>query len=361
MSMEPIKLYVGEQYREPKLSTHVDLLFPFWGVAIKESMPYVRRAAEQYQYSKEDFILVEHIQDADFVLVPYNYERLKNTNPRRLDHIVRDAQQAGKPLLIDGAGDREWPITLPHSVILRVSQYTYAVQSNEVPIPYGTEDLLEVYGGGVVSLRKKQDIPSVGFVGWSDPGLRTLARAYLRDLSTRISAVLQPKRGAERKGLFFRSEAIHALRANKAIDTQFVTRRSYSGHVETLEGNVEENRRRFVDNLLSTDYALCVRGDANASVRFYEALSLGRIPLFVDTACVLPLQDKINYREFCVFVDWQDVKNIDKILLNFHAKVSPDQFTQMQQKAREAYVNYLRRDAFSKELARLLRERLSHA
>ena len=122
-----------------------------------------------------------------------------------------------------------------------------------------------------------------------------------------------------------------------------------------MQGSPADIRREFVENLLGADYALCVKGDANCSVRFYEALSLGRIPLFLNTACVLPLEDTINYRDFCMFVDWWDIEHIGDILADFHAKLSPEKFEDMQRKAREAYQKYLRMDAFSMQLARQLR------
>lgn len=353
--MEPIKLYVGQQYREPKLSTHIDLLFPFWGVAVKDTMPYVRRAAEKFVFSPKDFALVNRIEDADFVLVPYNYERLKSVNPERLKHILNDAEKAGKPVLIDAAGDIERPLPDIWGVVLRVGPYRYNKAANEIVVPYATEDLLEKYQNSVLVPRTKRMHPSVGFVGWSNPDMKTWLRAYVRDMSTIVAGILYPERGAERKGLFFRARALRALRKNRDIETDVVMKRSYSGHVGTLEGDVEENRQRFVQNLLTTDYALCVRGDANASVRFYEALSLGRIPLFLDTACVLPLEDTINYREFCVFVDWRNVDSVDAALLEFHKTVTPERFVRMQEQARDTYRRYLRRDSFSRELAQRLR------
>jgi hypothetical protein len=83
--MTPLKLYVSEEYREPTLFTHTELMFPFWGVTAKESMPYVRAAATQYQYSKNDFALVGTIDDADYVLMPYHYDRFNAVNPETSD------------------------------------------------------------------------------------------------------------------------------------------------------------------------------------------------------------------------------------------------------------------------------------
>lgn len=354
-----IKLYAPDRYRELKLFTHTDLLFPFWGVTAKETSPYARAAALQHQYSKDDFTLVERIEDADYVLLPYQYDRFMAANPEKVRMIIGEAENAKKPIIIDGSGDIEYPISVPNSVILRISQYAYARQPNEITLSYPAEDLLEVHAGGVLSLRKKAERPSVGFTGWASVPFKTRLKLWVKELPISLAEIADRERGAEHKGILFRKKALAILAKDPRIEPHFTARATYSGHVKTMQGSPEEIRRQFVENLLGSDYALCVKGDGNVSVRFYEVLSLGRIPLFLDTACVLPLEDVINYRDFCVFVDWKDISRIGDVLADFHAALSQERFEEMQRKAREAFTNYLRPDAFSKHLARQLRDRLA--
>jgi hypothetical protein len=343
----PVKLYAPSRYREPGISNHIELLFPFWGVVAKESMPYIKDALTKYQYSKKDFTLVERIEDTDYVVIPYHYERLRGVNPKRLSLIIEEAERARKPLLIDGSGDVEHPIDIPRSVILRLSQYHYSRKANEITVPFPAEDLLESYAGGTLTPREKHARPSVAFAGWASPSLKQ-----------RLSDLVFGGRGPERKGIFFRERALTSLTRSKQIDAHLLARTSYSGHVKTMAGPVADIRREFVENLMGADYALAIRGDANSSVRFYEALSASRIPLFLDTACVLPLEDKLNYRDFCLFVDWRDVDKIGEVLADFHQSISPERFIDMQKKAREAFTKYLRYDAFSPHLATKLHEHL---
>ena len=355
--MEPIKLYVGENYKEPKLMTYTELLFPFWGVVAKESMPYVRAAALQYQYSKNDFSLVDTIAEADYVLMPYNYERLLAVNPERVATIIKEAHEVKKPLLLDGSGDIENPIDIPNSLILRVSQYSYNKKENEITIPFIAEDLVETFYEGDVGIREKPEVPEVGFTGWASMTCKARVKLWIKELPIIMASFIDSRRRAEHKGLLYRARALSALEKSEGIITHFRARGTYSGHVKTITGNVSDNRREFVETLRNCDYALAIKGDANSSVRFYEALSMGRIPLFLDTACVLPLEDVIAYRDFCVFVDWKDTDVISEKLLEFHASVSPERFKEMQVRAREVYREYLRVDAFSKHLANILRER----
>lgn len=359
--MEPIRLYAPDTYRESKISMHTELMFPFWGITAKDTMPYVRAAMLQYQYSKNDFALVEKIEDTDFVVMPYQYERFKLINSEKVQMIIEEAKKAGKPLILDGSGDLEYKIDIPNSVIFRVSQYQYSKKPNEITIPFPAEDLLETYRGGELQIRKKPERPSVGFTGWAGMSIKKRLKTYIKELPVTLSALVDEKRGAEHKGILFRERTLKALSKNAGIEAHFKARATYSGHLKTIEGKVEDNRREFVENLLESDYALCVKGDANSSVRFYEALSLGRIPLFLDTACVLPLENVINYQDFCVFVDWKDTDKIGDILAEFHASVTPQRFEAMQREARKAYREYLRIDSFSKHLATTLRNDLTRS
>ena len=91
-------------------------------------------------------------------------------------------------------------------------------------------------------------------------------------------------------------QAIKALRECRDISVNFIIRNSYSSHANTIELLAEEARGQYIDNILKSDLSLAVRGDANISCRFYEILSLGRVPLFVDTDCVLPMENVVDYK-----------------------------------------------------------------
>lgn len=355
--MNPIRLYVGEWYREPSIRSHLPILFPFWGVVAKDSMPYMKATLMQHHYDGKEFVMVADIADADYVVVPYSYEYFLRCNPNKVKKIIAEAQQAGKLLLIDASSDVEHPIEIPHSVILRQSQYRYAVKDNEITLPLPAEDLLESFFNSTMQVREYHDKPSVSFTGWAQLPFRQRVRAEVKQLPLRIAALFDSRRRAEIKGVLLRGKIIRKLAECKDVVSNFLIRTSYAGHVNTLQGSVADNRREFVENMFNSDYTLCVRGDGNSSIRFYEALSMGRIPLFIDTACVLPLEHIINYKEFCVFVDHSEIDTVSEKLVQFHRTHTPEQFAHMQLRAREVYETYLRTDVFPRYLAAQLRER----
>ena len=169
-------------------------------------------------------------------------------------------------------------------------------------------------------MRPKRDVPSVGFCGFVGTPLRRLAYRLMR-------------RQRKAAGLTLRARLLRGLR-RPGIDARFITRSGYwAGTMSRFKQDHAAQfpaRAEFLRNVLDTDYTLCVRGAGNFSYRLYEVLSAGRIPLFVDTRCVLPFPDHIDWRQHCVWVGQDQISSIGQILINFHRGVSAERFEQMQ-------------------------------
>ncbi len=114
----------------------------------------------------------------------------------------------------------------------------------------------------------------------------------------------------------------------------------------------------MVDNLLGSDYGLDIRGDANASTRLFEMLSLGRIPIIVDTERNFPFSDVLDYSTFSLKIDFREIDKLPEKIAEFHASISPEKFIEMQKAARAAYVNYFSISALMPHIVREIRMRL---
>ena len=77
-------------------------------------------------------------------------------------------------------------------------------------------------------------------------------------------------------------------------------------------------RPGFVRNMKQSDYVLCARGAGNFSIRFYETLALGRIPLYIDTNAPLPFEDSIDWDRYLVRVP---IRKKNKIGSNSRPKI----------------------------------------
>jgi Exostosin family. len=92
-------------------------------------------------------------------------------------------------------------------------------------------------------------------------------------------------------------------------------------------------------------------------LRLYETLCLGRIPLFINTDCVLPFENNIDWKELCLWVDENDLDRIGEIVLDFHSSISKEEFKDKQLYAREVWEKYLSKEGFTNGLYLLLKNR----
>ncbi|MEP2969940.1 exostosin domain-containing protein, partial [Nonlabens ulvanivorans] len=133
------------------------------------------------------------------------------------------------------------------------------------------------------------------------------------------------------------------LESHPAIHTDFIYRDKYRAGAITNEQR-EKSTIEFFQNLNNSPYTFCLRGAGNFSVRFYESLACGRIPVLVDTDVQLPLEDQIDWdRHICRVLPNE---NLAEKLIGFHKTQTPASFRDLQKSNRALYENYLVRHAF---------------
>lgn len=68
---------------------------------------------------------------------------------------------------------------------------------------------------------------------------------------------------------------------------------------ESSSVDYEARRRRFAEILLRSKFVLCPRGHGTSSIRFFETLGAGRVPVVISDDWVPPFD--LPYEEFCLF------------------------------------------------------------
>lgn len=357
-----ITFFVDPGWRHDK-SQHIPLLFPFWGNALDPArVPFWHALFDRYGFDTNCYAVTDDIASCDLVLMPYSHNTVLREFPDLLSRCHAAAHTRGMLLLIDGVGDIEHQVNLPGVIVLRYGGYRFERKEYEIYIPPYADDLLVLYGGGTLQLRRKQEKPVLAFTGWGELSPLQHIRSVAKELPDRMRGFFDSRYQAKKKGVFFRIKAISILRRSARIVCNFIIRSSYSGHADMHIRDPEAVRREFVENLLAGDYGLDIRGDANASTRLFEMLSLGRIPVIVDTERNFPFSDVVDYASFSLTVDFRDLKKLPERIAEFHKKISPERFEAMQRNAREAYLHYFRVDAMTHcivaELHAILRRRV---
>lgn len=357
ISIEPIHLYVHPSWR--RKGVHSPLMQPWWGNPYEKISLFSWEMFDAYVYDASCYTLTDDIQKADMVLAPYRHNWLLRFDRRLLDECLDTAKKHSLPLLVDGLADIEYPIDQKNVYILRYGGYRFKTEPGRIQIPVATDDLLERNRNGQLSIRKKTDSkPSIGFAAWAKIPLKLRIRTFVKEVPIYIRSIFDARYQACHKGILWRRKIINILHRSPLVSLHLRERSSFSANPKTAEGDMRKLQEEMVATILNSDYALDVKGDGNNSARLFEILSLGRIPVIVDTERIFPFQDKVDYSSFSLIVDFRDVHKLPEIVAEFHKNISPERYEEMQHNARNAFVNYFRIDATMRHVMEDLRRML---
>jgi Exostosin family len=328
---------------------HVAPLCPVWGAPPED--PRDPNAGRFDRLAREGRGLVELVplEEADVAVLAAAWELVRDdaaARERALQFIAR-AGAAGRKTIVFFNHDDDRPLELDGVTVFRTSLYRSRRRPYEFGLPAWSEDFLERYLDGTVPLREKSPRPVVGFCGAASEAAPRFAGPRRR-----VSVAL----GRQVRDPGVRAAALRHLRASPLVETNFVMRSSFWGGALSSDDSyrrMQEARHEYVQNMVDSDYVLCARGAGNFSYRLYETLNCGRIPVFVDTDCVLPLEDEIDWRGLCVWVEAGRVDTIADAVSSFHEGLSPQEFVERQHRARAVWEDFLSPLGFVRALDRL--------
>jgi hypothetical protein len=346
-----------------KVGDPVELLIPFIGVFNEEDKPGKMMSSRfnEYLLKGREFIeLTTQIEEADACLLPVYYELIDDvaTFENAIQAFIKTVESSGKKTIIFAGHDvSNPPIKVKNSIIFTSALSKSTQPANMFAWPHFFEDFLKQYYNGEQVLRDRQPIAAVGFCGYAPPlGIRFGKAKLIGVLKLIANYTGIIKKYPAQASHSYRARAILGLKNSKLIATNFKLKPTFAfgplGQLNT--GNTQESdeefRKSFVSNIIESDYTLCVRGIGNNSVRFYESLCCGRIPVFVNTDCVLPFDFKIDWKSLCIWVEEKDIDNIDKIVFDYHNNITNQDFIELQKKLRLIWEEYFSPIGFFKQL-----------
>ena len=271
----------------------------------------------------------------------------------RVDRIARVAADADTPCLFFQNSDLPLPCDVRWGEVYRTSVYRSRQTPNERTMPGENDDMLEAEHG-TIPLRSWTEIPTVSFCGnlgnpWNELVL-TIAGKHNNVIGTRL-----------------RRKTIRLLRRSPLVRTSIIARsRFWGGSLKTYFGKNRRNidrqqqlRNEYKQNMLGSDYVLCLRGAGNYSFRFYETLSAGRIPLLIDTDCSLPFADEIDWARHCCIVPENQLGRVCELLHEFHQRLGPPEFQSLQIENRRIWSTYCEVFAFYNQVLSRARHAIS--
>lgn len=329
---------------------HLPILYPFWGVPRSVRDVSILKGFEELKERGRDFLELKAVSDCDVAVLPFDWQfALEDAAKLSIaQRAAEEAYRAGRRLAVFFFHDSEAEVPIENTIVFRTSMQR-GMRSNEFAHPAWIDDYVGVSLEGVVPLRPKWQMPTVGFCGFAgyrippDAHLRRRLRAKMRVIYRRFPPPT------------IRERAIRALRENPQVDTNFILRDNFfAGVAEGSPSERERARQIFVNNMIASDYILCARGGGNFSYRLYETLAMGRIPLLIDSNGGLPYGSQIDYESHFPIISQHQVKNTAFIVQAFHERLSPSDFLALLRQCRELWRQYLSPVGFHQNLGKHL-------
>ncbi|NJL11424.1 MAG: exostosin family protein [Calothrix sp. SM1_7_51] len=231
-----------------------------------------------------------------------------------------------------------------------------ARKKNDFSIPAWGEDIIKNNLDNQIPIRQKELTPTVGFCGFS---AKNNFKTYTKSLLYEAEKLFQKKQDTPKYnpkyniGHVLRRYGLNNLSKSPLVKTNFIL--SDKPFFNADDANSQALvRQQYINNILESDYIFCCRGYGNFSFRFYEALSCGRIPVFVNSNCTLPYDFEIDWKKYCVWVEEDEIHLIAEKVLEFHEQLSPQDFVSLQYECRQIWEQWLSPEGFFCNLYRHL-------
>jgi hypothetical protein len=68
---------------------------------------------------------------------------------------------------------------------------------------------------------------------------------------------------------------------------------------------------------------------------------MGKIPVLINTDCILPFNKIIDWKQHVIWIEWSDVEDIPNIIKLFHQKITNENFQKLQKNNRKLWLEIL--------------------
>lgn len=149
-----------------------------------------------------------------------------------------------------------------------------------------------------------------------------------------------------------RKKVMSFLEKDDSINFDVVKRHTFFKAFSFDKEKYKDHRQQYLNTLKTNVFSLCIRGAGNWSIRFYETMKLGRIPVLLDTDTELPFNDLIDWNDIIIFE--KDAPSLINKMKEWNSMGS-DFIFDKQKKCHEIWKKYLSHDGFAENLTHYLK------
>lgn len=304
----------------------------------------------------KQYQLVSSIDEAEIVIVPVDIAYFfKKNKTQWLYNFIDEGNKLNKKVWVYSAGD--FGITLNKNIYtFRLGGFNSKLDNQTFILPGYSIDPYQFIAKEFRTIPKGK-LPQIGFVGNADGSWAKLAKEFLIYVKLNFKRLFKNYFSDYQEfypSSLKRYQLLSAMQKNKIIKTDFIFRKKYRAGAKT-EQQRKQTSIAFFENINNNPYTFCLRGSGNFSVRLYETLAMGRIPVVIDTDIRMPLCDIIDWNAHCVIATKQDFM---AKLIEFHENINENDFEQMQLNNRNLWLNYLTREAYFSRIYSVFKEKI---
>lgn len=271
----------------------------FHADAFDERLSFISKN-KSYQYAK--------IEECDLIIHHQISHKPKDTL-KLINVLSEKYQNYPQKILLFIIHDFEFQYPkFNHVILLRTSARASEIQNNEIVMPYIWESLEKP-----LPPSENSTVPGVGFCG----------------LFSR-----------------HRKRLVETFRKSNKVHCEFILRKKFWGGSPNNEAIVSD----FYHNMSDNAFILANRGAGNYSMRFYQVLAAGRIPVLVNTDMILPFSDQINWKDTIIFE-----KDEETCLAKVLEVYQTGKWQLMQANCRKVFVEYFSEEIYFDHLVEQLR------
>ena len=252
------------------------------------------------------------IEECDFVVS--SSFKFGIVNKKEIQKSLDKYRDFQKTVIVFLCSDYSGLLNVPKNVLLfRTSIYKSIKQHNEFLLPYIWESFDEPFKELPKTIK-----PIIGFCG------------------------------NVKNNSGYRQSCINRLESEPKIKTNFIGRDGFWGG----KPNDKEFSLEFKKNILDSHFTLSNRGKGNFSIRFYQVLSLGRIPALIDTDMVFPFEDEIDWDK--IIIKTKTEKALIKKITSWWETKSDTEIIEIEKKCKEVFDYYFETKSYGNRVFELL-------
>lgn len=342
-----VKLFYPKAHYNSQYRAHV---FPLLKPFLKNQEFTDKQRIALYGISETDVQFVNKLEEADTVILPMSWEYYHITKQvDKAKKLIQVASKKNKKVLLVSVGDYGSIIPkFPNVLVLRTSGEQLKLSDNNHGIPVFIEDPMQrIYKKKSIEANYSKQ-PIIGFCGQTDASLTKAIKETLKVIARNLKYNLKLDTNTPQKiqsTTYNRSKVLTKVKKSKSLIANFIERKKYRAGA-TVNTDRKKTELEFYDNMLSSNYIICIRGAGNFSVRLYETLAMGRIPVFINTDCILPLPKAIDWKKHVVWIEYNELHKLEEKINTFHNNLTEEEFRALQFSNRKLWEEYLNLKGF---------------